>query len=284
MSTMKYISLLKKTLLAVLAAGVVLGTSVPVYCTEGWYNDTNVQEHIDKVEEQLKSMGYTLNRTMGNNSSSQSAPTENTTPKEGSSKTVKSCDHIYVDSIIKEPTCSELGMMESKCSKCGDTYKTEIPATGKHDYSSEVTKEPTCTEKGETTYTCKVCGDSYTEEIPMVEHSYDSSITKDPSCTEFGIRTYTCSLCGNSYTEDIPATGHVEVEEITKEAGAFSSGEKIVKCSVCGEVLSTEVIPAKYPVSYLYVMIACAAFVIVAVVILVFRKKKHGIKTWRKSA
>ncbi len=286
---MKSIRLLKKTLCCIAAISIVFASTKTVYCT----NFTSLEEYMQEHNEQAESAGYKTNNYPGTNGSailgtSGAGNTTDTTANDDTtktpSKTVKTCDHLYTDSIIKEPTCADFGMMESKCSKCGDTYKTEIPATGKHDYSFEITKEATCTEKGETTYTCKVCGDSYTEEIPMVEHSYDSSITKDPSCTESGIRTYTCSLCGDSYTEEIPATGHIEEEAITIEAGAFSSGEKTVKCSVCGQILSTEVIPAKYPVSYLYAVIVCAAFVIVAVVFLVFRKKKHGIKTWRKSA
>ena len=276
---MKYMQFLKKTLWGVLAAGIVLGSSVQVYCTEDWYNDTNVQEHISKVEEQLKAAGYTLNRTMGESNSSQPAAesqpasTDSTAPKQDPPKTVKSCDHSYVDSIIKEPTCGETGMMESKCSKCGDTYKTEIPETGKHEYSSEVTKEATCTEKGVTTYTCTVCGDSYTEDIPMIDHTYESSIAEDATCTTAGTRVFICSQCDDSYTEELPATGHVEEEVITKEAGAFTTGEKVIKCSSCGEILSTEVIPSKYPLTYLFIGIACVVAVLVGA-ILIFKKRK----------
>jgi hypothetical protein len=157
---MKFWRILKLTLGVVLVAGTIQSASMTSYCTEGWYNDTNVQEHISKVEEQLKAAGYTLNRTMDNSNSGQAASTDSPASKQEPNITVKSCEHTYVDSIIKEPTCAEPGVMESKCSKCGDTYKTEIPATGEHDYVSEVTKEATCTESGETTYTCSVCGDS----------------------------------------------------------------------------------------------------------------------------
>ncbi len=278
---MKYLGLVKKALWGLLAAGIVLGSSVQVYCTEDWYNDTNVQEHISKVEEQLKAAGYTLNRTMGDSNSSQpvaeSVPkptsTDSTAPKQDSTKTVESCDHSYVDSIIKEPTCAETGIMESRCSKCGDVYKTEIPETGKHEYSSEVTKEATCTEKGVITYTCTVCGDSYTEDIPMIDHTYESSIAVDATCTTAGTKVFICSQCDDTYTEEIPATGHVEEEVITKEAGAFTTGEKIIKCSSCGEILSTEIIPSKYPLTYLIIGIACVVAVLVGV-ILILKKRR----------
>ena len=272
---MKYVGMIKKALWGALAAGIVLGSSVEVYCTEDWYNDTNVQEHISKVEEQLKAAGYTLNRTMGNTNTGQSTSTDSASPKQESEKTVKKCDHSYVDSVIKEPTCADPGMMESKCSKCGDTYKTEIPATGKHEYSSEVTKEATCTEKGETTYTCAVCGDSYTEEIPAKGHSYEASVTKNATCTESGINTFKCSDCGDSYTEEIQALGHTEVEEVTKTSGMFTSGEKVIKCSTCGEILATEVLPSRYPLSALLIALGVILVAVGAASVIFIKKKKE---------
>ncbi len=281
---MKIMNYMKKTLWGVFAAGIILGTSVQVYCTEDWYNDTNVEEHISKVEGQLKSAGYTLNRTMDNGNSGQPAATDATAPKQESNKAIISCEHAYVDSIAKEPTCADPGMMESKCSKCGDTYKTEIPATGRHEYSSEVTKEATCTDKGVTTFTCNVCGDSYTEEIPIIDHTFESSIAEDASCTTAGTRVFICSQCGDSYTIEIPAKGHSEEEEITREAGAFTSGEKSVICSVCGETISTEVIPSRYPSWYLYIAVASLILLLIAVILIGLRKKHIAVDYWKKSA
>ena len=42
-----------------------------------------------------------------------------------------------------------------------------------HNYVATVTKEPTCTEEGVRTYTCSKCGDTYTEAIPMLPHDFD---------------------------------------------------------------------------------------------------------------
>ncbi len=115
--------------------------------------------------------------------------------------------------------------------------KLETHVTHKHNYVETITKEPTCTETGEKTYTCD-CGDSYTEEIPAKghhfedgectdcgekdsdyhKHNYVETITKEPTCTEKGKKTFTCS-CGDSYTEEIAAKGH-----------HFEDGT----CSICG--------------------------------------------------
>ena len=281
---MKYMNILKKTLWAVLAAGVIMSVSIPVQCSEiDWFDDTTLDEYIKQSNEAAKSRGVTTNNTPNTSGSklatTQSGSTGSSESSEGRTneaidKSVRSCEHAYVDSIISEPTCAESGIMESKCSKCGDTYKTEIPATGKHEYTSEITKEATCTEKGETTYTCTVCGDSYTEELPAKGHSYVSSVTKEATCTEAGITTFTCSECGDSYTEEIPALGHTEVEEVTKEAGIFTNGEKVVKCSTCGETLNTEIIPSRYPISVLFIALGIILVALIAVSVIFVKMKK----------
>lgn len=277
---MKYVGLIKKALWGALAAGIVLGTSIPVYCT----NYTSLEEYIEESNKQAEAAGYKTNNYPGLNGSvilgtsgtgEPSSTTNQDEKKATPSQAVKTCDHSYTDSIIKEPTCAESGTMESKCSKCGDTYKTEIPATGKHDYTSEITKEATCTEKGEITYTCTVCGDSYTEEIPAKGHSYVSSVTKEATYTEVGVTTYTCTECGDFYIEEIPALGHTEVEEVTKTAGMFTSGEKVIKCSTCGEILSTEIIPSRYPISVLFIALGIV-FVAIIAVSAIFVKMKKG--------
>ena len=143
--------------------------------------------------------------------------------------------HNYVETITKEPTCTEEGEKTYTC-ECGDSYTEKIPATGhsyvdgecehcgekdpnhEHQYTGKVTKEPTCTEEGEKTYTCE-CGDSYTEKIPATGHNYTETITKEPTCTEEGEKTYTCENCGDSYTEKIPATGHDYVDGICENCG-----------------------------------------------------------------
>lgn len=51
--------------------------------------------------------------------------------------------------------------------------KLETQVTHKHNYVETITKEPTCTETGEKTYTCD-CGDSYAETIPAIGHHYEN--------------------------------------------------------------------------------------------------------------
>ena len=56
--------------------------------------------------------------------------------------------------------------------------KLETHVTHKHNYVETITKQPTCTEAGEKTYTCD-CGDSYTEVIPAKGHHFENGECTD---------------------------------------------------------------------------------------------------------
>lgn len=214
-------------------------------------------------------------------SAPQQSTTQNAPASTGQTEktTVKTCDHVYVDEITKEPTCSEDGEMVSTCNKCGDSYKTKLEKTGKHEYEEKITKEASCTTDGEKTFTCKYCGESYTEPISATGHDYEKSVSKQASCTEDGELTYKCKYCGDTYTEPIPATGHTVTSTVTtKTPGLFTAGEAVTKCDVCGEVLTTEQLSSRYPITYLYALIA-AVIVVIGIIsgILVSRKKVQKI-------
>ncbi|MBR6484809.1 MAG: hypothetical protein IKT14_07285, partial [Clostridiales bacterium] len=265
--------------------------------------DTNVEEHIEKVKKELEALGYEVHSTYdGESSQSQNSGGKNYTSMEeyieetnkqweavgytndngggtqksatGSAATSQKCDHSYSPDVTKEATCVAEGETKYTCSKCGATYTEAIPATGEHDYVAEVTKEATCTEKGETTYTCSVCGDSYTEEIAAAGHKYDRCVAEDATCTMDGTFVYICEVCDDSYTEIIPASGHKESElTVVKQPGLFTKGEQQIVCDNCGEVLSSEVIPSKLPVTAL--LAPFFLLMIGGVVIVSKRKKKE---------
>ncbi len=244
--------------MAIAAVAVMFSSTKTVHCSEMQGVDS-IEQFMENHNKAWEGAGYSTQPSppdtaqqsgSTNNGNTQPSASESEAKQEPK-KVVKACEHVYTDTIIKEPTCAEDGKMESKCSKCGDTYETVITATGEHTYSSEVTKEATCKETGEMTYTCSVCEDTYNEEIPVVDHKYEESVTKEATCTEAGEKTFTCIMCGDAYTEDIPAIGHQEAEPVTtKKAGLFKKGEEVVKCSACGEILETRVISSKYPISY----------------------------------
>ncbi len=126
--------------------------------------------------------------------------------------------------------------VDGECEHCGE----KDPDAHTHNYIETITKEPTCTEEGEKTYTCE-CGDSYTEVMPATSHhyvdgeceycgekdpdahthNYIETITKEATCTENGEKKYTCE-CGDSYTEVIPAGHHYGDDDKCIECGEFN--------------------------------------------------------------
>lgn len=117
-----------------------------------------------------------------------------------------------VDSWTETPaTCAQDGVKTGKCTGCGDTVTSVIPATGKHSWDSgKVTKEPDCTEKGEKTFTCTVCNTTKKEDIKELGHQYTvPKEHKDVTCTEDGYDIFQCSRCEATEKRNIEkATDH----------------------------------------------------------------------------
>ena len=79
---------------------------------------------------------------------------------------------------------------------------------GGHSYQPIEKQDPTCLEEGYEILSCTKCGDTYRQELPALGHSYEGEVTA-PTCTKAGYVTNVCSACGHSYiAEIIEATGH----------------------------------------------------------------------------
>lgn len=99
--------------------------------------------------------------------------------KETSKKLYYSAHDYQIESINKEPTCTEDGEYVYKCSKCGKTETKKLPATG-HNIELVNAKAATCTEKGYTgDKVCKKCGKTITigSEIKAKGHRYPEIIS-----------------------------------------------------------------------------------------------------------
>lgn len=71
-----------------------------------------------------------------------------------------------IDEIVTsvEPTCTKQGTGEGKCTVCGETVKSEIPALGHEPGEWEVVKEATFYEGGKKAKLCIVCGEEVENE------------------------------------------------------------------------------------------------------------------------
>lgn len=178
----------------------------------------------------------------------------------------KSCEHEYSEEVIKEPTCAEPGERKFTCSKCGNTYTEEIPATEEHDFEESIVREPTCTTPGQKVKTCKICGKEEKEAILPTGHDYGEPVVTAPTCTKAGKSVKTCKNCGHTEETMVPAKGHTASNwEITKPAGWFSPGTQEKKCVDCGETLESQEIPQKYPnwILYMGIIVITVAITII---------------------
>ena len=94
--------------------------------------------------------------------------------------------------MLKEPTCTDLGLEKSVCLNCGYEEETVIGRLN-HDFSEKiVVKEATCSEFGEESYVCAVCGHKTMKTIAKLKHTYA------------GKDGYQCTVCGEVDEERIP--------------------------------------------------------------------------------
>ena len=150
--------------------------------------------------------------------------------------------------VTQEPTCTEAGVKECVCERCGETISEVIPALG-HDPVAEEGAPATCVKDGSTgEVVCKRCGETLEESevIPALGHDWgDPVVTEEPLCLFDGEEVYTCTRCGTERVEKIPALGHDRVSVPDTEPTCETSGVRgRVVCDRCGMVLEDgEIIP-----------------------------------------
>ncbi|MDE6568686.1 MAG: leucine-rich repeat protein [Lachnospiraceae bacterium] len=160
-------------------------------------------------------------------------------------------EHSYVETVAKEPSCTEEGKLQKVCSTCGDTRTESIPATG-HNYVDGI---------------CSECNGTSSEYVPVISGFEDGkSYAEGAKLTVRDTETIKINggaVAGNTYTFDtageytVTVTGdngkeitiiiivnheHNYTETITKEATCTEDGEKTLVCS-CGDS-KTETIKA----------------------------------------
>ena len=150
--------------------------------------------------------------------------------------------------VTQEPTCTEEGVKECVCTRCGETISEVIPALG-HDPVAEEGAPATCVKDGSTgEVVCKRCGETLEESevIPALGHDWgDPVVTEEPRCLVPGEEVYTCERCGEEKKETIDALGHDRVSVPDTEPTCETSGVRgRVVCDRCGMVLEDgEIIP-----------------------------------------
>lgn len=151
--------------------------------------------------------------------------------------------------VTKPATCTESGVKARKCSRCKETEKETIPATG-HTEAEDAAVAATCTTAGNTAGShCLVCNTiiKAQEEIPATGHSFGKwEKVKAPTCMGRGSVKRACDICGYIEIKDIAANGHVWNTDYTvdKQPTCTETGSKSIHCRNCEEVKDSKVIEA----------------------------------------
>ena len=145
----------------------------------------------------------------------------------------------------KQPTCTEDGYEEYRCSRCEYGYRDVLSKLG-HNVSKVGEKQPMCTEDGYEEYKCSRC--EYTKKATLTKLGHDviHHGGKLPSCEEKGWDEYeTCSRCDYSTYSEIEAKGHRRLSAIVenrREPTCTSDGsfDHVEYCGECQKELSRE--------------------------------------------
>lgn len=110
---------------------------------------------------------------------------------------------------IKSPTCTEEGVMEYTCSRCGEIHDEILPKLG-HNWELIYEEPATCDTIGKKEYKCGNCGDTKTVTTPALGHNWgDWIIDIEATTTTDGTKHRICRTCGARQDEVIPKLTHV---------------------------------------------------------------------------
>lgn len=140
-------------------------------------------------------------------------------------------EHNFTDTIIEQPTCTEVGYMSRYCDECGyGINRVDIEAIG-HDIVIDEAVPATCSATGLTQGEhCSRCSYKVKQEtVPKNNnHTWDGGkITVQPTITSEGKKVYTCTSCKTTKTEAVPKLKVADITPSDKEADAAPVNKSI---------------------------------------------------------
>lgn len=144
---------------------------------------------------------------------------------------VEKLGHEYV-ATVTEPTCVKDGYTTYRCSRCGDSYKTDETAALGHTGGTA-----TCKDKA-------VCTRCHKEYGSYAEHKYTVTETFDGTCNQRSYVVEKCSVCDASKKTNGAYGEHQwTVTSVSRPATCVSEGISVETCATCSQVRNA-VIPA----------------------------------------
>ena len=181
-------------------------------------------------------------------------------------------NHDWKEYYKKAATCADTGILEEKCSRCGEIKTTELPIDETaHSYYRPVTVSPTCTEAGRKYEVCKYCSEehiifqgsdaeaeNYNEAYAPTGHVATGTwvVTQEPSCTEPGTKVQYCKYHNDVpvETDSIEPLGHHYVKFSVVEPTSTSSGYTVYKCTRCEDSYNGDYVDALVPFTVTFVV------------------------------
>ena len=166
-----------------------------------------------------------------------------------SAKSDANCNHVFGSwEVETSPTCTQEGVLRSKCGFCGKSSSQRIQHLG-HSYSEEKVQTATCCDVFKKYRVCETCGqeDVLEEgEKDLSAHSFEVVAKKDASCERDGFVKEKCAGCGEEKTTVLPAVGHayssawtVDVVPTCEKPGTMAH-----RCARCGVKKDETALPA----------------------------------------
>lgn len=150
--------------------------------------------------------------------------------------TADKAHHSFVETTIKEETCSDNGIKANVCSVCDVCEKASIVSIPKksHTYSGWKTyTAATCAGEGVEYREC-ACGAKEYRNANKIAHSFGETTVVVPTCTAKGYSIHTCSMCGLiEIFAETKANGH-NITTNTVQPTCVSVGYEETKCGTCG--------------------------------------------------
>lgn len=107
--------------------------------------------------------------------------------------------------LVQAPTCASTGLQQAGCILCGQVCQTLVlDVTQEHVLVEEVLREATCSTFGEGIRKCQLCGYTETVGYPMEAHHYKEVGWSPATCTDTGTITSLCTQCGHTHREFTP--------------------------------------------------------------------------------
>lgn len=142
--------------------------------------------------------------------------------------------HSYEDSVIKNATCVETGILQQKCRYCDDKYEEPINIIS-HEYKEVSSQDSTCMQEGKKEYACTMCALIKTEKIPLKEHEYIAHTEKKSTCSVEGLSVKQCKNCDSIVQENIPVNDEHTFKVMSFTQSTFwGNGYNHYACEDCG--------------------------------------------------